>query len=110
MQPMKGNLRVPKIHEVSNMIQTLKSLGCNKMFEFSQDLSKISQVDELKVSRICHKVFFQFDESGTKAAVTTVAVKSRSVQKTFYMNVNRPYLIIVREGDIHLFVAKIHNP
>jgi len=83
-------------------------------FQDNADLSGIG--NSLKISEVKHKTYVDVNEEGTEAAaVTSVGVGITSVQpvqKTFYMEVNRPFFFVIRDNQTQevLFMGTIQNP
>ena len=91
----------------------LQALGMENVFGSSADLSGISE-DFLSVSEIMHDSYVKVDESGTKAAASTLGgIEVLSIrEEPIYFHVDRPFLFFIRElrrGTI-LFAGKIVNP
>ena len=60
-----------------------------------------------------HKSFIEVDEKGTEAAaVTVVVIIETSVPQLPEMNLNRPFLFVIRENQTNsvLFTGKILDP
>ncbi len=90
-------------------------LGMDIAFTNGADLGGLAQ--GLSISSVLHKTYVDVNEEGTEAAaVTAVSVGATSVNldppKEFYMNVNQPFFVAIREnttGEI-LFTGLIQKP
>ena len=61
-----------KVEYKNKLKGTLKSMGMNSLFSESEcDLSKMTSVDNILVSEVLHKVYFDCNESGVEAAAVT---------------------------------------
>ena len=67
------------------------------------------------ISKVLHKTFLKVDEEGTEAAgATTVEMNSKSLPVVVSMNVDRPFLFLIKKNDLPenhdlVFIAKIEN-
>ena len=71
--------------------------------------------NDIYISRVIQKTYLKVDEKGTEAAGTTaVEVTTKSLPITYKMNVNRPFLFLLRNKNLPtnyemIFMAKIEN-
>ncbi|KAM9676644.1 serpin B11 isoform 1-T1 [Dama dama] len=92
----------------------LESLGMTDIFsQVKADLSGISPVKGLFVSKVIHKSYVEVNEEGTEAAVATgnvLAVKRLPVRAQFLAN--RPFLLFIRHfhTNMILFCGKLASP
>lgn len=100
----KGKITMPKFKtEYETSLNTaLISLGMGSSFEDSADFKKFFAKEiPAKVSEVKHKTFVEINEEGTEAAaVTSVQVVATSIQlpqEPFEMNVDSPFLYVIRE-------------
>jgi len=102
-----------KLEYQIEMADVLKRLGLLDAFNPAEaSFPKISDVP-LYISNVYHKVIMDVDEEGTvAAAVTAVKIRSRMKIIRNTMNVNRPFLMIVRTISEHLpvFMALVKKP
>jgi len=112
------NVFLPKFKVVAsyNLVDTLKSIGIKKAFKDDAEFPQISQQD-LKISKVVHKVFVEVDEKGTEAAAATaVEFTSRSMpeapEKPKLFVADRPFLFLIRHKKQHatLFIGRISDP
>ena len=81
-----------------NLIDDLKKLGVNKIFEPTADLTGIG--NDLYVSNAVHKSTIDLGEKGVKASATTVIVVTKnSIDDSKYVNIdfNKPFIFIIRD-------------
>ena len=92
----------------------LESLGMTDIFsQVKADLSGISPVKGLFVSKVIHKSYVEVNEEGTEAAVATgdvLAVKRLPIRAQFLAN--RPFLLFIRHfhTNMILFCGKLASP
>ena len=113
----KVNLSLPKfeINFSARLEQNFISLGMVIPFSDSADFSGMTTEHKLKIGRIIHKTFIKVDEEGTEAAAATAVVMTkRCFIPTLAMNVDHPFLFIIRADDLPpehdiLFASKIES-
>lgn len=111
----EGTLLLPrfKMEYEKGLIPLLTQLGMGVAFQDSADLTGIGI--GLKISEVKHKTYVDVNEEGTEAAAVTsigVSVTSVSFEKTFYMEVNRPFFFVIRDNQTQevLFMGTIQSP
>ena len=112
----EGTILLPrfKMEYEKGLIPLLTKLGMGVAFQDNADLTGIG--NNLKISEVKHKTYVDVNEEGTEAAaVTNIGVGVTSVmpvQKTFYMEVNRPFFFVIRDNQTQevLFMGTIQNP
>jgi serpin B len=112
----EGTILLPrlKMEYEKGLIPLLTQLGMGVAFQDNADLSGIGK--SLKISEVKHKTYVDVNEEGTEAAAVTNVVSSITsvgpVQKTFYMEVNRPFFFVIRDNQTQevLFMGTIQNP
>jgi serpin B len=111
---MKGTIMMPKLKlDYKQLLNDmLIEMGMGIAFGGSADFSRINGFGNLFISRVIHQSFLQIDEEGTEAAAATIVeIKEYSSLEptSFTMQVNRPYLIVIRErvNNTILFIGKI---
>ena len=113
----KINLSLPKfeINFEDELKPNLISLGMNDAFTDNADFSGMSKNQRLYIGKVIHKTFIKVDEEGTEAAaVTAVVMRKKCISITPTMEVNRPFLFIIRgetlpSGHDILFVSKVES-
>lgn len=113
----KVNLSLPKfeINFGSRLEQTFISLGMTIPFSDDADFSNMTKEHKLKIGKIIHKTFIKVDEEGTEAAAATAVVMTkRCFIPTLAMNVDHPFLFLIRSDDLPpehdiLFASKIES-
>ncbi|XP_042748979.1 alpha-1-antiproteinase 2-like [Lagopus leucura] len=95
-------------YEITNI---LSKMGIVDVFTNQADLSGITGVPELKVSKVVHKAALDVDERGTEAAAT-IAPKIMALTLAPAIEFNRPFLMLIFDRDTNstLFIGKIANP
>ena len=93
------------------------ALGMIEPFSANADFSAMRKEKDIRIGRIIHKTFIKIDEEGTEAAVVTAVVMRKNAvafnpEPTPIMNVNHPFLLIIRSNDLPsehdmLFVSKV---
>ena len=93
--------------------KVLESLGMLKAFTGEAEFTKIRKSGGILISRILHKSFIEVNEKGTEAAaVTAVEFRETSLGGKVYMEVNRPFVYVIRElsSNSIIFIGKVENP
>ena len=111
----KGQLFLPKFKIEFEMLlnDVLKTMGMGVAFGMSADFSNINGTGGLYISRVIHKTFVDVDEQGTEAAaVTVVEIRELSMPQGFFMNVNRPFLFLIRDTVTNtiIFAGHVASP
>jgi serine protease inhibitor len=115
-QKIDGTILLPRFklaYEVG-LIPTLTKLGMGIAFQEQANFSGIAP--DLFISEVKQKTYLDVNEEGTEAAaVTSVGTSITSTepaQKEFYMEVNRPFFIAIRDNQTQeiLFAGIIQNP
>lgn len=112
-----GTIYLPRLKTRYNLLMNdvLISLGMESAFSPIADFTRINANGGIYISRVLHEAFVQIDEEGTEAAAATIVEMkelSGGPEVDFVMNVNQPYLFLIRERetDAILFMGKIHEP
>lgn len=112
----EGTILLPrfKMEYEKELRGTLAQLGMGVAFQDDADLGGIGP--RLAISEVRHKTYVDVNEEGTEAAaVTSVGVRATAVYippRTFYMEVNRPFLFAIRDsqtGEV-LFLGVVQKP
>uniref|UniRef100_A0A8B9LLE2 Serpin family A member 4 n=1 Tax=Astyanax mexicanus TaxID=7994 RepID=A0A8B9LLE2_ASTMX len=93
--------------------QTLQEMGITDAFSEDADLSGLSEISKLKISKVLHKAVLKVNEEGTEAAAATaVEIVLTSFQISEIMVLNRPFLVFILDSSTRsiLFMGKINNP
>jgi serine protease inhibitor len=114
----EGTIMLPRFQLEYEVLlnETLKKLGMNTAFDSSANLTKmITEKDPIMISKVKQKTFIDMNEEGTEAAAATsveIVKESASVDKSFFMEVNRPFFIAITDDktDAILFMGSISNP
>ena len=92
------------------------SLGMIDAFNGNADFSNMKKEKDIFIAKIIHKTYIKIDEEGTEAAAATAVVMRKggvfNPEPTPIMNVNRPFLFIIRNNDLPsnhdiLFIVKV---
>ena len=112
-------LSMPKfvINFGAELTHYFNSLGMVEAFTDQADFSIMSKSNKLKISKIVHKTFIEVDEEGTEAAAVTAVVMTKKAlvvkpKKEIEMNVDHPFLFIIRSNQLPLehdimFISKV---
>ncbi len=119
LHPTQGTLLLPKfeLRYQKSLQEVLKQLGMAIAFDRKRAdfTNKYRGPVKLFLSKVLHKTYLKVDEEGTEAAAVTgvrVGFIPTSEEKHFLMNVNRPFLFLIRHrqtGTI-LFLGQILQP
>lgn len=94
--------------------QYLPALGVKRLFERGHaDLSGISTVEDLYVSKVVHKACLEVNEEGAEAAAATaVAIACFSMPMMMPFFVNEPFLVLIKDEATNsvLFAGRIIEP
>ncbi|XP_013877156.1 serpin A3-5 [Austrofundulus limnaeus] len=107
------NIYIPKFSIKTSYLlnDVLKKMGMTDMF-VDADLSGISKLHDLAVSKVVHRAVLDVDEAGATAAATTgVAINETSCLKPD-LKYDRPFILMIieRSTEIILFIGKVVNP
>lgn len=112
---------IPKFKIESNFdfVESLKSMGIRNSFTDFADFSGISGSNDLKISKILQKVFFEIDEKGSEAAAATAIImvltsagpNMKEIEPKKFI-ANRPFIFILKENKYHtpLFMGHFVKP
>jgi serpin B len=115
LQPQTVILSMPrfKFETPIELKEALSNLGMPIAFSDSADFSGISAAVSLTIGAVLHKAFIAVGEKGTEAAAATaVVLRPTSVPQGLTMQVNRPFLFVIRDeptGAI-LFMGRVADP
>ncbi|PPK69144.1 serpin family protein [Actinokineospora auranticolor] len=114
-EPRQVQLALPKLEITTraDLTAPLREVGVRTVFTDSADLTGISS-ERLAVQRVLHESVLKVDEDGFEgAAATAVVMRMVSlVQTEVEVEVNRPFLVVVRHkgtGVIY-FLARVTDP
>ena len=91
----------------------LIKMGIVRAFNVNANFSGMTGKTDLMIDEVIHKAFIEVDEKGTEAAAATaVIMREKSAPKSIAMNVNRPFVFIIKENTRNsiLFMGKLVNP
>ena len=120
LKSVKVNLFLPKfkIEYNASLKEFLINLGAKKCFTGSAEFKGISKKISLFFNDVIQKTYINVNEDGTQAAAVTMIDMGETAsgeeyeEKIYLMNVNRPFLFIIRnmdypEGRDIIFISKI---
>ena len=115
LKQKKISLHIPKFKIGSKyyLRPILSSMGMSEAFNDHADFSKMNTTIGLKIAEVIHKAYISIDEEGTEAAAATaVIMMKRSLQLNRSMNINRPFVFLIRHEKTKeiLFIGRINNP
>jgi serpin B len=98
-------------YENKEMVDRLKDLGIIDIFSEQANLSKMSEMDDLSISRVIHKTFLSVSEKGTEGAAATVvgAINTSSPPSAYF---DSPFMFIIADKVTNnfLFMGRVSNP
>lgn len=109
------DLEIPKfkIETKYKLKNPLMSMGMVQAFTSSANFNGMNGRSDLMIDDVIHQAFIEVDEKGTEAAAATaVVVREKSAPQPAYVNINRPFVFIIKEnfkGSV-LFIGKFNNP
>ncbi|RWS05530.1 serpin 1-like protein [Dinothrombium tinctorium] len=107
----KITLRIPKFESNYrvNAKEVLQRIGLKCPFASNADFSRIAS--GVYVSYIHHEAIVKVDESGTVASAATGAGMSRSIEFTEEVNVDHPFMFLIRDknNELNLFYGVINK-
>jgi serine protease inhibitor len=115
---MEGSLFLPKfkIEYDIELKDALIKLGMGEAFSDTADFKKMRKEKDVKISNVKHKTYIDVNEQGTEAAAATsvlvVPMMAISEDKTFYMEVNKPFFFAIADNETGevLFTGIIKEP
>ncbi|MGD8922737.1 MAG: serpin family protein [Candidatus Zixiibacteriota bacterium] len=108
-----GSLALPrfKLEYETSLNEALQLLGIQDAFDARKaDFSGMSDNTGLVISNVKHKTFVEVNEIGTEAAaVTGETINVGPGPEPFVMNVNRPFVYMIRDRDTNtiLFIGRV---
>ncbi len=91
----------------------LTDMGMGIAFTDQADLSNISDTYDLLISFVTHQAYIETNEEGTEAAAATVVgVGVTSYPQYLILNLNHPFVYIIREITTNsvVFMGKVEDP
>ena len=115
LSSIRVKLSLPKFEiEFKNKFKDiLMRLGMVQAFNGNADFSGIKCSGGIYINDVIHKTYLKVDEKGTEAAaVTVVEMLETAILVDVFMNVNRPFIFIIRSTKLPknndlLFLAKV---
>lgn len=112
-EKVTGTLLLPRLNLAStgDILPFLKRLGLAEALSDPHAFSGIA-APAPKLSQVIHAARLALDEEGTEAGAATAAVFTKSLDRHFYLQVDRPFALAVRRrdgGDL-LFAAWVDDP
>jgi len=98
-----------------DLVAVLVALGVRRPFSSLADFSAISPGVHLQISFVAHEAILRVDEAGIEAAAATatgIRRTSAMTAPTVSLNVDRPFLVTVRdrESGLLLFLGRVLEP
>ncbi|NLB86009.1 MAG: serpin family protein [Bacteroidales bacterium] len=108
------DLQIPKFKMESKykLKEQLISMGMVQAFSGAANFKKMNGKKNLMIDNVIHQTFIEIDETGTEAAgATAVVVRQKSAPQAEYINLNRPFVFIIKEKDKGsiLFIGTFNN-
>ena len=117
----KVELYLPKfeINFNTELEKVFQELGIKLAFKSDADFSSMIKAQKIYINRIIHSSYIKVNEKGTEAAAVTAVVmtrggRSKRFEKNIIMDINHPFLFIIRNKDLPpendiLFILKIED-
>ncbi|XP_064481721.1 leukocyte elastase inhibitor-like isoform X3 [Ornithodoros turicata] len=103
-----------KVEQTMQLKKVLMDLGVKDLFNYSADLTGITERKEVKFSEAVHRAYVDVNEEGTEAAAATAMVMfycmstAISVPKVF--KVDHPFMFFIMARDVVLFFGSLAHP
>uniref|UniRef100_UPI00398E4665 leukocyte elastase inhibitor A-like n=1 Tax=Pristiophorus japonicus TaxID=55135 RepID=UPI00398E4665 len=116
MRKMDVHVRLPKfkLEDDYELNSPLSSLGMLDLFNGSSaDLSGMSEVRDLFVSKVIHKSFVEVNEEGTEAAAATAVIATFCMlEQEAMFTADHPFLFFIRHNKTNsiLFFGRYTSP
>ncbi|XP_074549276.1 leukocyte elastase inhibitor A-like [Halichoeres trimaculatus] len=111
------NVKIPKfkLAETYDLNDVLQKMGMSDAFTFRSDLSGMSPVKDLVVSKVVHKAFVEVNEEGTEAAAATSVIcrlLSACPEVPISFIADHPFLFFIRHNPSSsvLFAGRVCSP
>ncbi|ESO86041.1 hypothetical protein LOTGIDRAFT_167545, partial [Lottia gigantea] len=103
-----------KVESSTQLKDVLQTLGINNMFDsVKADLSGMTGRPDLYVDGAFQKAVIEVTEKGTTAAAATgFQIVSKSLFMSKYLNVNHPFLFVLRDqtANVNVFMGRFSDP
>ncbi|MFZ2899614.1 MAG: serpin family protein [Saprospiraceae bacterium] len=99
-----------KMEYKKELKRTLSDMGMGVAFTGFADFTKMIDGGGVMIDDVIHHAFVEVNEEGTEAAaVTVVIIIETSAGQTPVMNVNRPFVFVIRDNKTNsiLFMGKV---
>ncbi|KAL9652869.1 hypothetical protein ABK040_010901 [Willaertia magna] len=115
-----AEIKIPKLdlefsQEMSNVFKQ-QPFEMKECFSDNANFSAMDKEDNVKISKVFHKVFVKINEKGTEAAATTAVVmtkRKRSTTKDDVIKfiVDRPFAFVIRHNATNsiLFMGRVND-
>ena len=95
-----------------NLKTLLSSLGLSSLFTDDADLSRITGLNNIKVSEAVHKAVIKVKESGVEAAAATgiiMVIQSSLIATPVPVVVDKPFLFLIQDtqSGLTLFMGQV---
>ncbi len=115
MDSRKTDITFPrfKYEYKKELKEILSDMGMGIAFTDNADFSEISELYDLYISFIKHQAFIETNEEGTEAAAATVVgFEVTSAPDFLVLNLDRPFIYIIRETTTNsiVFMGRLSDP
>ncbi len=115
LRKRKVDLFLPRFKLSSKfyLARTLARMGMPDAFSNKANLSGMTGIKELRVSKVIHQAYVDVDEKGTEAAAATaVVIRLKAVMRNPVFRADHPFvfMIIHKETGSILFMGRVENP
>ncbi|EDX04148.1 GD22458 [Drosophila simulans] len=112
---MDVHVQLPKfkIDFRMELVETLKSMGIQDLFNSSSDISVLLNQSGTKISQVVHKAFIEIDEEGGSAgsaSANPIRGLSDYAASLVTFTVNSPFVFMIRDDDNIYFRGRVVNP
>lgn len=111
-EPVQTVLPQLELKSDCELSDALQALGISDLFDESADLSGIDGKQDLFVSRVLHSAVLCVDESGTKAAASTVMeIETMAIRPMNSVVLDHPFLLVIwdNQANLPLFLAAVSS-
>eukprot|EP00099_Drosophila_melanogaster_P000986 NP_001036345.1 serpin 28Da [Drosophila melanogaster] len=112
---MDVHVQLPKfkIDFRMELVETLKSMGIQDLFNSSSDISVLLNQSGTRISQVVHKAFIEIDEEGGSAGSASASpIRGLSDYATSVVTftVNSPFVFMIRDDDNIYFRGRVVDP
>ncbi|XP_074549283.1 leukocyte elastase inhibitor-like [Halichoeres trimaculatus] len=101
-----------KLAQMYDLNNVLQEMGMSDAFTSKSDLSGMSPVKDLVLSKVVHKAFVEVNEKGTVAAAMSTDIVWYGLSEPFHFIADHPFLFFIRHNPSSsvLFAGRFCSP